>query len=192
MATQTPDAAKATMIANLPERTGKSLPEWLALLGATSLEKHGEILKLLKGEHGVTHGFANLIAHEFRNRRAGDEPPDLVGAQYKGAKAGLKPIYDAIVAQCESFGSDVELAPKKNYVSLRSRKQFALIQPSTKTRVDVGINLKDAPASDRLEASGSFNAMVSHRVRLESVSDVDEELGRWLKAAYEQSRGSAT
>jgi predicted transport protein len=192
MATQTPDAAKATMIANLPERTGKSLPEWLALLGDTSLEKHGEILKLLKNEHGVTHGFANLIAHEFRNRSTGDEPPDLVGAQYEGAKAGLKPIYDAIVAQVESFGSDVELAPKKNYVSLRSRKQFALIQPSTKTRVDVGINLKDTPATDRLEASGSFNAMVSHRVRLGNVSDVDEELGRWLRAAYEQSRGAAS
>ena len=192
MATQTPDAAKATMIANLPDRTGRSLDEWLLLLGDSSLEKHGEIIKLLKSEHGVTHGFANLIAHEFRNRGADVNPPDLVGAQYAGAKAGLKPIYDAIAKVVEGFGEDVEFAPKKSYVSLRSVKQFALIQPSTKTRVDVGINLKNSPATERLEASGSFNAMVSHRVRLNDVADVDAELEGWLKAAYDQSRGSTT
>ncbi len=192
MATQTPDAAKATMIANLPERTGKTLAEWFALLDETSLEKHGEIMKLLKGEHGVTHGFANLITHEFRNRGDDGDQPDLVEAQYAGAKAHLKPIYDAILARVESFGNDVEIAPKKTYVSLRSRKQFALVQPSTRTRVDVGINLKDAPATGRLEASGSFNAMVSHRVRLADASDVDAELESWLKAAYEQSRGTKT
>ena len=192
MAKETPDAAKTTMIANLPERTGKSLPEWLLLLGDTSLEKHGEIMKLLKNDHGVSHGFANLIAHEFRNSGADVDPPDLVDAQYAGAKAGLKPIYDAIITRVEGFGSDVEIAPKKTYVSLRSKKQFALVQPSTKTRVDVGINLKGWPATERLETSGSFNAMVSHRVRLGDVRDVDEELVRWLEAAYEQSRGSTT
>jgi len=83
------------------------------------------------------------------------------------------------------FGKDVEIAPKKTYVSLRRSKQFALIQPSTKSRVDLGINLKGAKPTGRLEASGSFNAMVSHRVRLEKKADVDKEVVGWLKAAYE-------
>ena len=83
-----------------------------------------------------------------------------------------------------AFGSDVELSPKKGYVSLRRNKQFAIIQPSTATRVDVGINLKGVKPTDRLEASGSFNAMVSHRVRLSEAKDVDSELVAWLKQAY--------
>ena len=87
----------------------------------------------------------------------------------------------------EKFGKDIEVAPKKAYVSLRRNKQFAIIQPTTKTRVDVGINLKGVPSTDRLEDSGSFNSMVSHRVRLESKQDVDAELRKWLKQAYDAS-----
>jgi hypothetical protein len=82
------------------------------------------------------------------------------------------------------FGGDVEVAPKKAYVSLRRSKQFAIIQPSTKTRVDVGINLKGVAAGPRLEASGSFNAMVGHRVRLSARGEVDQELIGWLQQAY--------
>ena len=83
------------------------------------------------------------------------------------------------------FGKDVEISPKKTYVSYRRNKQFALIQPSTRERVDVGINLKGEPPGKRLEASGSFNAMVSHRVRLSSPKDVNAELKKWLKKAYD-------
>ena len=81
----------------------------------------------------------------------------------------------------------VEISPKKAYVSLRRNKQFAIVQPSTATRVDLGINLKNIEATGRLELSGSFNAMVSHRVRLSKPGDVDAQVLAWLKAAYEAS-----
>jgi predicted transport protein len=110
---------------------------------------------------------------------------DLVAAQYAGDKAALKPIYDKVMKAVQGFGADLEVAPKKGYVSLRRKKQFALVQPSTKTRLDLGINLKGKPPAGRLEASGSFNAMVSHRVRLESVNDVDAEVVGWLKQAFD-------
>ena len=116
-----------------------------------------------------------------------DSDDELVDQQYAGAKAPLRPIYDALVAAIEKFGSEVELAPKKAYVSLRRNKQFGLIQPSTKTRVDVGIHLKGTKPTERLEASGSFNSMVSHRVRLSKKQEVDRELVGWLKQAYEGS-----
>lgn len=183
----TPEEQAATMIANLPAKTRRSLQEWTALLRGTGLEKHGELVGWLKKEHGVGHGFANLIVHEHRKgNTATDAEPDLVAAQYQGKEA-LRPVYERIVEVVRGFGPDVELAPKKTYVSLRRSKQFGLVQPSTRTRVDLGLNLKDHPAGGRLEASGSFNAMVSHRVRLESVSDVDADVERWLRAAYEQS-----
>ena len=112
---------------------------------------------------------------------------DLVARQYSGKKEGLRPIYDALIKAVTALGKDVEVAPKKAYVSLRRSKQFALIQPSTATRVDVGINLKGEPPAERLEAAGSFNAMVSHRVRVTSVKDVNAQLKGWLKKAYQSA-----
>jgi hypothetical protein len=85
----------------------------------------------------------------------------------------------------QGFGEGLEVAPKKAYVSLRHKKQFGLVQPSTRTRVDVGINLRDREPGGRLEASGSFYAMVSHRVRLTSADEVDDELEGWLKEAFD-------
>ncbi len=70
-------------------------------------------------------------------------------------------------------------------MSLRRSKQFALLQPTTATRLDVGITLKGVAPQGRLEASGSFNAMVSHRVRVEKPGDVDKQLLAWLRRAYE-------
>ena len=185
---KSPAEMEAAMVVNLAEKTGKTLPAWLKICKASKLEKHGQIVKLLKGEYGVTHGLANLIAHN--SLREGKAPPadtDLVEAQYAGAKAGLRPSYEALIKSIEKFGADMELAPKKAYVSLRRSKQFGLIQPSTKDRVDVGINLKGTDPTDRLEKSGSFNAMVSHRVRVTEKGQVDKELIGWLKQAYAAS-----
>ena len=85
------------------------------------------------------------------------------------------------------LGKDVEVAPKKTYVSLRRNKQFAIVQPTTKTRVDLGLNLSDVDTSDRLEAAGSWNSMCSHRIRLTSADEVDEQVSQWLAQAYEQN-----
>ncbi len=182
----TPDQQMASMLANLPEKTGKSLEEWKTVLTLSGLSKHGEMVSLLKRAHGVTHGFANLIVHEFRSGAVSAPAEDLVDAQYRG-KQGLRPLYDRIMKEVHAFGTDVEIAPKKGYVSLRRKTQFALLQPSTKTRLDVGIKLKGLDPTERLEASGSFNAMVSHRVRVSDPREVDAELIGWLRRAYEEA-----
>ncbi len=187
---KSPEEMANAMIANMKEKTGKTLEQWLAVAKKSGEEKHGSLVKHLKSEHGLTHGFANLVAHKHLKSDAGSaEGGDdaLVAAQYAGPKADLKPVYDALIKAAKACGKDVEIAPKKSYVSLRRNKQFALIQPSTKTRVDLGINLKGEAANGRLEASGSFNAMVSHRVRLEKPADVDADVKSWLKQAYAQA-----
>lgn len=187
MPKSSPDKAAQTMIDNLPEKTGKSLDQWLKILSKREFQKHGEIVKWLKSENAVTHGFANLIAHSYRDAAAGDSgvAADPLESQYKGPKEALRPIYDEVIKVVSKFGKDVEISPKKTYVSLRRNKQFALVQPSTRTRVDVGINLKGQSPTARLEESGSFNAMVSHRVRITKKSEVDADLRRWLKKAYD-------
>ena len=184
----TPEEMAAAMKANMKEKTGRSLDEWLSITGGSGLEKHGQIVKMLKGDHGVTHGFPNLIAHETLRSSAGHaKEEDLVAAQYAGRKEGLRPIFELLIETVSAFGEDVEVAPKKSYVSLRRNKQFALIQPSTATRVDVGICSGSMVPTERLELSGSFNSMCSHRVRITSPEDVDDELRGWLAEAYEAS-----
>ncbi|MEM7081916.1 MAG: DUF5655 domain-containing protein [Pseudomonadota bacterium] len=170
-----------TMLKNIPEKTGKTLKQWKGLIAKADVMKHGQIVKWLKTEHQVTHGFANLITSEYLKS---DEEGDLVAAQYAGAKAGLKPLHDAIVKYAESLGKDVELAPKKTSHSLRRKKQFALITPATKTRIDLGLALKGDEPTDRLE---SYNAMCSHRVRLESSKDFDKQVKGWMKEAYQRA-----
>ena len=183
-----PQDAEHTMVKNLKEKYGKSLEEWIKVVNKKGFTKHGDILKYLKTEHGFTHGYANLVSLKARKTDAGSaESGDLVADQYSGDKSNLKPIYDALIKEIQKFGSDVKLAPKKAYVSIRRKKQFAIIQPSTKTRIDVGINFKDVPPKGRLEKSGSFNVMVSHRVKVSDKNEVDKELLTWLKKAYEES-----
>lgn len=174
-----------TMIRNLEEKTGKTLEQWIAVAKKSGATKHGGMVKALK-DQGLTHGYANLVAHSaLQSAAVFADDGDLIEAQYAGPKAALRPIYDDLMKRINAFGGDLEVAPKKAYVSLRRKKQFAILQPSTATRLDVGVNLKGTPATARLEESGSFNAMVSHRVRVASSKDVDGELIAWLRKAYD-------
>lgn len=180
------DDATRTMIRNLEERTGRSLAYWSALARDSGQEKHGQIVAWLKSEHGLGHGYANHIALDSRGgltREGSDD--DAVAAVFAGDKTALRPLYDTIEAFVKGLGSDVEIAPKKANVSLRRSKQFALAQPSTKTRMDLGIQLKGVEPTGRLEASGSWNSMLTHRVRLEDPAAFDDEVKAWLKAAYD-------
>ena len=183
------DPQLQTMIDNMPEKTGKTLTDWYQVIASSGAEKHGEIMNVLKGEHGVTYGYANTIAILFRDQAAGGSPTeqDLVSAQYAGPKAELKSVYDALLNDVSKFGSDIEVAPKKSYVSLRRKKQFAIVQPSTSSRIDLGLNLKGVDATERLEGGKVFSGMCTHKVKLSSVNDIDKEVINWLKKAYDQS-----
>lgn len=181
--TKSPEAAIETMIANLCEKTGKPFEHWIKVARQSGFSKHGEVVKFLKAEHEFTHGYANLVAQRALAQPAGEV--DLVEAQYQGARAALRPIHDALVAAAVKFGKDVEVAPKKTCVSLRRARQFALIQPASNTRVDLGLKLEGVPLGGRLEAWPS--TMCTHRVRLESIKDIDRELLGLLKQAFTQS-----
>lgn len=172
---------------NLLEKTGKTLDEWKQLLQQQPFSKHGEYMNFLKKEHGVTHGFANFITLKFREADAGSaDAEDLVSNQYTG-KEQLKPIYDLLIAEISKFGANIEVAPKKSAVSMRVKRQFALIQPSTKKRIDLGLKFNDKAYQGRLETSGPFGSMCSHRVQLTELSQVNDELLGWIREAYEEA-----
>ena len=169
----------------LLEKTGKPLDHWIKVVEASKLEKHKAIIDFLKSEHGFTHGFANFVAHKVRKSDAGSQDDaDLLANQYKG-KEILKPIYEKLVAEIEKFGDDITRTPKKDSVSMIRKRQFALIKPATKTRIDLGLKIKGKPTTERLENSGPFGSMCTHRVQLTIVDEVDEELIAWLMEAYD-------
>jgi predicted transport protein len=172
------------MIANMPEKTGKSLQEWKKLLQTKSFAKHSEAVAFLKKEHGITHGFANTIVHLSKEESPSSD--DLLSGQYKG-KEHLLPIYEKLVKFIESLGQDVTVTPKKTTVSFIRKKQFALVSPATKTRLDLGLKLPGKPTDGRLENSGPFGSMCTHRVRLETPEDIDPQLQDWIKEAYRKS-----
>ncbi|PQJ80252.1 DUF4287 domain-containing protein [Polaribacter porphyrae] len=178
------DKALQTMIGNMPEKTGKSLEEWKKILKEKAFAKHGEAVKFLKQEYNVTHGFANTIVSLSKENNNTNE--DLVANQYKG-KEQLLPMYNKLIEVVSSFGNDVKIVPKKTSVSVVRKKQFTLIKPATKTRIDLGLKLKDKPTTDRLGNSGSFGTMCTHRVQLTEVTQIDEELITWLKEAYQKA-----
>ena len=184
------DQAVATQLANMEKRTGKSLEQLAGIVRASGLAKHGEQVAMLKRELGMGHGDANLLAHHVRNLDAAATgeagpatPDDAVAALYAGKKADLKPIHDRLMQQLRRFG-EFEVAPKKTYVSLRRKKQFAMIGPATNTQVEVGLNMKGVTPTGRLVQLPP-KGMCDYKVRLASVDEVDAELVRWLRTAFD-------
>lgn len=178
------DKALKTMIDNMPEKTGKSLDEWKTILKEKSFAKHSEGVNYLKKEYHVTHGFANTIVTLCKDDNSDSE--NLVDDQYKG-KENLIPIYKELITFIKKLGPDVKITQKKGSVSIIRKRQFVLIKPATKTRIDLGFKLKDKPLTDRLENSGPFGTMCTHRVRISGVEEIDNELKDWIKEAYEKS-----
>ena len=178
-------------IRNIEATYGKPIDEWLAIIAASGLAKHTEIIAILKSDYGMTHGAAHRVALVARQATAGPVVPgqdgDPADVLYAGRKAGLRPLHDALMTAIAAFGDDIEQVPKKGYLSLRRRKQFAMIQPSGAGRIDIGLILKDVPAGGRLESAAGFNALFTHRVRLAGPDGLDAELIGWLRSAYDRA-----
>ncbi len=168
----------------LLEKTGKPLDYWIKVVEDSKIEKHKAIIDFLKSEHGFTYGYANFIAMKARKAdAASNDPAELLENQYKG-KETLLPIYEKLIEKISYLGKDITRTPKKDSVSMIRKKQFVLIKPATKTRIDLGLKLKGKPTTDRLGNSGPFGTMCTHRVQLTSAEEIDDELMNWLEEAY--------
>jgi hypothetical protein len=184
------DTALQTQIRNIETTYGKPLDHWFAVIDASGLTKHNEVVAMLKGGHGLAHGAAHRVSLLARQRDAGATrvPSDPADDLYAGAKAGLRPLHDALLGEIRALGA-FDITPKKGYLSLRRRKQFAMVQPSTASRIDLGLILPaTTPATGRLEPAAKFNPLFTHRVRITAVSDIDDELRGWLATAYALAR----
>jgi hypothetical protein len=181
--------AVETQLKNIQTKTGKTLDQLQAIIRKSKLTKHGEIRAMLIEKFGLGYGDANSLVHfalqsdgERAAQAKGATVDDVVNEIYAGPKAGLRPIHDKLMAAINKFGS-FEIAPKKGYLSLRRKKQFAMIGPATNTRVEVGLNIKGVAATDRLAAMPA-GSMCQYKVKVTTVKEVDKELVTWIKQAY--------
>jgi hypothetical protein len=112
---------------------------------------------------------------------------DYVERMYSGSKAGLRPIYDALLKLGRSMGGDVKVCPCQTMVPFYRNHVFAQIKPTTKTRIDLGLALKDTKTPARLiDTGGSAKKdRITHRIEITSLDDIDDEVRTWLKNAYE-------
>ncbi len=165
------------------EKTGKPLEHWIKIVKHSKIEKHLDIINYLKVEHGFSYGFANFVALKAKKSDAASiNDSDLLSSQYRG-KEHLKPIYDKLLSKILTFGKDIQIVPKKAYVSLVRKKQFATLNPATKTRFEIGIILKAEKPKGKLELEKP-NSMCSHKICIASLDEVDKEVFEWLMCAY--------
>ena len=197
------DDARATQLANIEKRTGKTLAELTKIVAASGLSKHGERVAMLKTNLNMGHGDANALVHYAAKSEAPIDagepgsasiaatpaevaaPEQVLDGFYTGPKAALRAIHDKLLLELNKFGA-FEAAPKKTYVSYRRKKQFAMIGPATNTRIELGLNVKSLAASERLQELPA-GQMCNFKVKLTDITEVDKELISWIKAAYDSA-----
>ena len=182
-----PNAALATQLRNIEKKTGKSFDELRRLIAASGLTKHGEKRAMLMEQLGLGHGDANTLVHlaaqvEAPAAATGDDALDAI---YTDAKAHLRPLHEALIAKIDGFGT-YEEAPKKTYVSLRRKKQFATLGPATKDQMELGLNAKSLPADARLKQLPA-GGMCQYSVRFSSADEIDAKLLGWVRTAFDAS-----
>ena len=178
------DKAIESQKANIQKKTGKSLDELYSILANSGLAKHGQLRDFAKSEFALGHGDANALAlHFLRQNEPTDADSDPIAEIYSGSKVGLRPVHDALMAKIEQFG-EFEIHPKKGYVALRRKKQFAMIGPATNSRIEVGINMKGVTGTERLVEQPP-GGMCQYKVKVSDPSEVNDELFAWIKTAFD-------
>ena len=172
------------------ELTGKTDVELNTLYVNSGLSKHSEIRSYFMEQLNLSYGYANTLVHlitksDGSSMAIGKDLEVLLNAIYDDKKINLRPIHDLIMTEIEAFG-EFEIAPKKGYISLKRKRQFAMIGPKTNTRMEIGLNIKDISGTDRLleQPKGSMCKFI---VKITTISEVDSELIGWIKEAYLQS-----
>jgi hypothetical protein len=184
-------------LAALKQKTGRTLEEWIKLVQKSGPETEKERRAWLKAEHGLGMNYALWIAEQSVGKGDDGNPEtylrqaeEFVESMYSNTKEPLRPIYDELLALGRNLGSDVKVCPCKTMVPLYRKHVFAQIKPTTRTRIDLGLALKGTKVPKRLIDTGGLakKDRITHRIEITSVKDIDAEVKKWLKTAYEMDK----
>jgi len=169
-------------------KTGKTVEDFRQMAAEKGLTKASPFVAWLKAEYGLGYHHAGAIWYMLSHAddlAASSE--EKIAAHFKGNKAKWREAYNALAQEIATFRTDVEFSPNMTYINVqRDGKKFAIFQTSA-SRLDIGLKLKGVKPTKRFEPAGSWNPMVTHRVRISDPSDIDPELLAWLKKAYEKT-----
>ena len=187
-----PQAARLNQLRNIQTKTGKTIAELHAAIAASGLAKVGERRSWAMEQFKLGYGDANALTlwmsqplPDLSEPGGVAAPPtagDPLDAIYVGNKAHLRPLHEALMKALAALGP-FEIAPKKSYLSLRRKKQFAMLGPATKDLLELGLNAKALPPHARLKAQPP-GGMCQYTVRLGQTAEVDATLLAWARAAY--------
>jgi len=182
-------------VSTLKDKTGRSLEEWLAVVKESGPKKETEQRDWLKREFNLGTNSAWWIAERAAGKGTETDDPavylkaaeEYVDKMYSGPKAALRPMYEKLLALGLSMGKDAKACPCETMVPLYRRHVFAQIKPTTQTRIDMGFALGALKAEGRLLETGGFakKDRITHRIPISSATDIDNEVKRWLRVAYE-------
>jgi len=182
-------------IKELPEKTGRSLEEWIALTKQSGPPTEKERREWLKKEHKLGSNSAAWIAERLEGKGFEEDTPEAylktaaewVEAQYAGPRAALRPLYEQLLKLGFSLGKDVKACPCKTMVPLYRKHVFAQIKPATNTRIDLGLALGNMRTPKRLIDTGGYEKKdrITRRIEVKAKGDIDDELRKWLKKAWE-------
>jgi hypothetical protein len=172
---------------NVKAKTGKSPEDFAKLASRKGLDKHGDVVKWLKSEFSLGHGHATAIAGVVLKKGTPKlSANEKIGALFGGSKQHWRQPCESVIAKIKKFGSDADVGVGGTYINLlRAGKKFAILQPSASDRLDIGIKLKGVSTDERFETAGNWNAMVTHRVRIQDPNQIDREVLSWLRRAYD-------
>ena len=181
-------AMEKKAVLTLKEKTGCTFDEWIAAVKKSGGKTRAERVAWLK-KKGLGTNYAGWLADHAAGASFDDDPDALVDAMFAGKKAGLLPIYDQLLGLGLRLGKDVTVTPCSTIVPIRRRYVFAQIKPTTMTRIDLGLALGDtkAPKLCPVPTGGLEKGdRITHRIPITSLGDIDGEVKRWLKAAYDR------
>lgn len=183
-------------IAELKQKTGRTLEEWLRLIKKSGPKDEKARREWLKTEYGLGTNSAWWLAERADGKGAEVGDPDeylkaaegYVETMFSGGKAGLRPIYDALLKLGLSTGKDAKACPCQTIVPLYRNHVFAQIKPTTRTRIDFGFALGDTKTKGRLIGTGGLakKDRITHRIEITSLKDIDDEVKHWLRVAYDR------
>jgi len=184
-----------TAIAKLKEKTGRTLEEWISFIKESGPPTEKERREWLKTQHKLGTNYAWWLAERAEGKGMEDGDPQAylkaaekyVEEMFAGPKAGLRPIYDKLLALGLKLGKDVKACPCKTIVPLYRKHVFAQIKPATQARIDFGLALGKMKTPKRLIDTGGFakKDRITHRIPVTKLAEIDDEVKRWLKTAYE-------
>ncbi len=186
------DKARVTQLNNIQNKTGKTIEEIRKIILESGLQKHAELRQMFIDRFGLGFGDATMLVHfaqqtdgQTAAEAAQSSPQEILDGIYAGTKAGLRPLHDVVMSEISKLG-EFSIAPKKGYLSLRRKRQFAMIGPGSKNRLEIGLNMKGIPPTERLVEQPA-GGMCQYKIFLSSENEIDAELIGYFKTAYTAS-----